>query len=204
MARQKKTDPQTALMAAMMLFWREGYHGLGTRQLEQETGLTRFTLQTSYGGKKVLFLKALDTYLDMFDEVLLPPLRKGTLDDIARWMEARPIPREMHDQLCNGCLMINSITEFGRGDEEINARAERFYGMIRSAFVEGLTAACRNGDLPEDFDVAGAAEILLGCTVALNIALKSAAPGAGAPALAAASGALVRGWRRLQPTESAP
>ncbi|MBV1933634.1 MAG: TetR/AcrR family transcriptional regulator [Parvibaculaceae bacterium] len=60
MSRSRKVAPEEAVQAAMEAFWKHGYHELGTRQLEEETGITRFTLQTTYGGKKKLFLNALD------------------------------------------------------------------------------------------------------------------------------------------------
>lgn len=195
MARQMKTDPQEALMGAMMLFWREGYFSVSTRQIEDETGLTRFTLQTTHGGKKAFFIKTLDAYLDLFPIYLLPQLQSGSLEDIASWFEARPIPKPMHAHICNGCMMVNSITEFGREDDVINTRAERYFDMLRGAFSESLTRVRAAGALKNEIDIDQASELLLGLATALNIAHKSAAPNARPAQLGAAAGALVRSWR---------
>ena len=196
MSRAKKVDPEAALMAALLLFWKEGYHGLGTRQLEQETGLTRFTLQTSYGGKKALFLLALDHYLDLFESHLAAPMQTGRLDDIAAWLQHVPVPEQVRPALCNGCLMINSILEFPRDDADVNLRAERYFDLIRGAFQTALHAARNQGELAEDFDCSMGAQMLFAFAVTRNITNKSAAPNAAPHAVAQAAAALIDSWRQ--------
>jgi TetR/AcrR family transcriptional repressor of nem operon len=194
MSRALKTDAESATLGAMMLFWRDGYHALGTRALESETGLTRFTLQTKYGGKKALFIKTLDLYLDLFDAYMLPSLRSGGLEGIAAWIEQRPVPDSFREALRNGCLMVNSITEFPRDDSAVNARADRYYGLLRAALVEALETARAKGELSGQIIVADAAEVLLALVVALNLSFKSKAPNADAGRIARAGAAMVRGW----------
>ena len=55
MARKRNTDHDSAVTAALDLFWCQGY-GASTREIESKTGLTRFTLQTAYGGKEGFYL----------------------------------------------------------------------------------------------------------------------------------------------------
>ena len=92
MARSRKVEPEAALQAAMTAFWQHGYCDLGTRQIEEETGITRFTLQTAYGGKMPLFLKTLDTYLDLFENFTKLDSAHGNLEVLATWFEARVDP----------------------------------------------------------------------------------------------------------------
>lgn len=195
MARAKKIDPDAALMAAMMLFWREGYHALGTRQIEEETGITRFTLQTTYGGKKSLFLLALDHYLDMFDLHLAPMMMQGGLDGLSDWLRDIPAPDALRPQLCNGCLMLNSILAFPRDDDDINQRSARYFTMLRLSFAKALTIARDSGELPADFDTTQAAELLFAISIARNIANKSAAPNAAPEAMGDAATMLTNSWR---------
>ena len=84
MARTRNIEEEPALAAAVAAFWQHGYGVLGTRQLEAETGITRFTLQKSYGGKMALFGKALDAYLDQMESDLMPLMADGTLEGLAR------------------------------------------------------------------------------------------------------------------------
>ena len=196
MARTKKVAPDTALIAAVKLFWKVGYHSASTRMIEQETGITRFTLQTSYGGKKALFLKALDHYLDLFDTYLLPDLQAGTPEAIASWFETGPRPQGLEDMLGQGCLMINSITEFASSDSDVMARSERFYVMMRTAFRNALDMAQKAQTIRDDIDIDHSAELLLANAVALHIALRSSVPSAQTDKLRAAAGTLVREWAK--------
>jgi len=196
MARARKIDPEMAVPAAMALFWQHGYGGLGTRQLEEETGITRFSLQTSYGGKMALFLKALDGYLVAFTAHGVPDMRDGELDTIAKWFDARTAPVMFPEVACFGCLMLNSIIEFSGNNADVNTRAERFYDMVRGGFCGALTAAQQKGNLPSDFDVTAHAEICLGVAISQNVIIRSAADNKAGARMAAGMGAVVRGWGR--------
>jgi TetR/AcrR family transcriptional repressor of nem operon len=194
MARSKKVDPEAAVQAAMMLFWKQGYMGLGTRQIEEETGITRFTLQTSYGGKMQLFLAALDTYLNIFETHGCPNMSDGDLNTIASWFEARTEPETFADIACYGCLMLNSLVEFAAQDRQVNLRRERFYRMVRSGFYSALRAAQQKGTVSSKFDVDAMAEVLLSSTIGLNIVIRSAADNSAGQKSAQSIGILVRSW----------
>jgi len=198
MARLKKVSDDLALQAAIKLFWEMGFFGLGTRQLEAETGITRFTLQTTYGGKKALFLSALDAYLDMFDAYVEASFEAISLEDLALWLEQRPVPEPMQDSVHQGCLMVNSILEFPRDDKDVTERAARFYDMMRRHFRQALTNIQSNqSGLAEDFDISQAVEMLLAAVIAQNVSNKTNATNADPKAMMQAAGAMVRGWRFL-------
>ena len=197
MSRLKKIDPEAAVQAAMVLFWQYGYKGLGTRQLEEETGITRFTLQTSYGGKKSLFLKALDYYLDQFEAHISPNMTDGSLDSIASWFEIRAEPVMLANVTCYGCLLLNSTVEFAAEDEDVNLRAERFFNTMRSGFHAALNAAKDKGNLPPDFDISGMAEVLLSGAIGLNIVIRAAASNSAGKDMANSIASLVRSWENL-------
>lgn len=196
MSRLKKIDPEAAVQAAMALFWKHGYNGLGTRQLEEETGITRFTLQTSYGGKKALFLSALDAYLIAFEIHVSPSMTDGSIEAIAAWFERRIEPVMMADITCYGCLLLNSTVEFAAQDEDVNQRAERFFNMLRGGFRKALSAAKHQGNLPAEFDVDAMAEVLLGGAVGLNIVIRSAASNSAGKSMGLSFATLVRSWAR--------
>jgi len=175
MSRLKKIDTEAAVQAAMVLFWQHGYNGLGTRQLEEETGITRFTLQTSYGGKKSLFLMALDYYLDQFEAHVSPNMTDGSLETIAGWFELRARPVMLANVTCYGCLLLNSTVEFAAQDDDVNLRAERFFNIMRSGFHSALNAVKEKGNLSPSFDVSEMAEVLLSGAIGLNIVIRAAA-----------------------------
>lgn len=194
MARARKVDAETALGAAVLAFWQTGFHSLGTRQMEEETGITRFSLQTAYGGKRVLFLKALDAYLDRFEAEMLPGMADGTLDGLARWFEVRCMRECAFEGSQWGCLMINSIVEFGGSDADVVLRSDRFYAMLRSGFRDALERIKENGEVSQTLDVAGSAEVLMTASIGLNVVIRSAADVEAGQPMAACIAAMVRGW----------
>lgn len=194
-ARSRKVEPEAALHAALVLFWKHGYNALGTRQLEEETGLTRFTLQTSYGGKKSLYLQTLDTYCDQFETLVLPQVSAQGIAGLAEWFEYRARSKTMPDVGCYGCLMLNATIEFQGQDAEVNIRTERYFAGFRDSFTAILRAAKQAGNLVPDFDVAKNVEVLLGVALGMNVLIRAGADNTAAAPMAAAIANQIRGWK---------
>lgn len=195
MARHRNTDPKKALQSAQRLFWKHGYGGLGTRQLEEETGITRFTLQTSYGGKKPLFLQTLTAYLDAMESIFLPDASSGDLEALAAWFEFRASSKFLPGVGCNGCLMLNSIVEFRGQDAEVNQKAERFFSMLHDRFKDLLETARKYDSLDPDVDIDAMVEILFGISLSMNVIIRAASDNVAAKPLALATAAMIRGWK---------
>lgn len=196
MSRAKKIAPENATQAALALFWKYGYNQLGTRQLEQETGITRFTLQTSYGGKMAFFLSALDTYLDMFEIHASPNMTDGKLETLATWFEMRPNPSIFADISNNGCFLLNTAVEFSATDDRVNQRIDRFYHIVRNGFSNALTEIKNQHKVKKDFDINAMAETLLSATIGLNIMIRAAGDNSAGQVTANAIGKLVTSWAK--------
>ena len=166
--------PETAIQNAMKLFWESGFNSTSTRQIETKTGITRFTLQKTYGGKKQLFLEALDLYLDIFKNNNSLNLTNANLDTIITWFEARSEPNHVFETSCFGCLLLNSAVEFGGKDAHINKRVNRFYTQLRSGFYNTLNTAQQNGNMADNIDINAMSEILLSAAIGQNIIIRSA------------------------------
>lgn len=194
MPRPSKSDPDQALIDATILFWKEGFHTVGTRQIETETGVTRFTLQTKYGGKKPYFLKTLDYYLDNFESILAPRMVDGKLDTLAQWFEHPSIPPQFAKTYGHGCLMVNSIIEFADADTDVNERANRFLSLLKGGFLAALQAIDAAGNVGDNFDPESKTELLLGCAIGMNVEMKIGSPLSNPMALAQATAGMIRGW----------
>lgn len=194
MSRSRKVAPEAAVNAAMALFWTHGYGSLGTRQIEEETGITRFTLQTTYGGKMKLFLTALDAYLDMFERSDLLNTVAGDLDSIARFFEMRGDATAMPEIAGQGCFMLNSMIEFSAHTPEITQRADRYFAMLRQGFRMALEGAQQDGRLEVGFDVAQKTEVLLSAALGLNAVIRASQDPRVGQQMAAAIASMVRQW----------
>lgn len=195
MARTRKVDSEQAGQAAVSAFWRYGYHALGTRQLETETGITRFTLQTTYGGKKALFDQAVDSYLNDMEGTMLPAMIDGSLDGIAKWFEMRCDESILPPEGAYGCLVINSLVEFSGTDAVMNAQRDRFFAMLTRAFDTALQQAKAAGELPDSFDIEAHTSVLLAGSIGLNVAICAAASPSGGQLIANSLATMVRGWK---------
>lgn len=194
MSRSRKVEPEAAVSAAMSLFWTHGFNALGTRQIEEETGITRFTLQTTYGGKMKLYLAALDGYLDMFENSGLLSATDGDLEGIATFFDIRGNPEAMPAIACQGCIMLNSMMEFSTNIAEINQRADRYFTMLRQRFSSALETAKSKGNLPKTFDIHKKTEVLLSATLGLNAVIRASKDHIVGQEMAGAIAEMVREW----------
>lgn len=194
MSRSRKADPDAALNAALMLFWEHGFAGVGTRQIETDTGITRFTLQTTYGGKLTLYLKALDAYLDMFETRAAPNMTDGKLETLAKWFERRADPDHLSDFAGLGCMALNATVEFRMSQPQVTARIQRFYAIVSGGFERALTACVESGDLPPAFDCRAQAQLLMANAIGINMIIRAHADNTACAEVATATAALIRSW----------
>lgn len=195
MARKRKTDHDSAVAGALDLFWRQGYHGASTRELEQETGLTRFTLQTTYGGKEKFFLKTLDTYLDNAEARHFPDPDTFSLDNLANWFRGITSTDRMPKIKDAGCLAFNSISSFERSDPEVNARIERYLTALEGRFSTILSRAKTEGTLRADIDPDEAAKLLIGLLLGLHTIMKARTSDHFPQSYSEAAVGLIEGWK---------
>ena len=195
MGRARKTPQDQALLKAIALFWREGYEGVGTRMIEEETSITRFTLQTVYGGKRALFLTALDLYLDLLLGSIDAALADQSLQSLIAWLEDLPVPAGLKGALNPGCFMVNSMGGFPAEEADIAARATRFFTHLKGHFQTILQKARDAGTLRVDIDLEDATMILLSCATTRALANKSGGPVFPMSALNQAAANLVASWR---------
>jgi TetR/AcrR family transcriptional repressor of nem operon len=86
MARPKTFDENATLDAAIDCFWQRGYAATSMRDLTEAMGIGGPSLYNAYGGKRELFVRALERYLD-----------RSMRSRIAR-LEATTLPkRAVHD-----------------------------------------------------------------------------------------------------------
>ncbi|MEM7300345.1 MAG: TetR/AcrR family transcriptional regulator [Pseudomonadota bacterium] len=196
MARKRKTDHESAVASALDLFWSEGYSGASTREIEEKTGLTRFTLQTSYGGKEGFFLETLDAYLDRAEASAFPDPDSTDLGSLAEWFESLVVPGRIPSIDQKGCLAFNSIAEFDRANDAVNARIERYLTLFEERVSEILVNARADGDPLSRLAPDDAAKILVDLLLGLHVAIKARSNDDFAMGHARSIAVLIRSWMR--------
>lgn len=62
--RKRKFDEQTALQAAMEVFWAKGFVGASLADLTKSMNINKPSMYSAFGNKETLFIKATQHYID--------------------------------------------------------------------------------------------------------------------------------------------
>jgi len=149
--RPRSFDEAEALDRAMRIFWAKGYTGTSYPDLEAATGLHRQSLRYAFGDKASLFRRAVEHYAETRLWTVLELLRRpgSVAGNIAAVFD---IWAKDADAARQGCMMVNSLAEFG----EAQAAAGPALAAARRRLLEALAAAFRaaqvEGAVRDDID----------------------------------------------------
>ncbi len=170
MGRPRTFDDETALDAAIQCFWHRGYEATSVRELSASMGICGTSLYNAFGGKRALFVKALEHYLDRSTrarirrlETSLPP------KEAVRAFIAEIIERSLADRDRRGCFLINSALEVAPHDGELGAAIAARLGEIEDFFHRAIAAAQAAGDVPPSRSARDLARLLLGVLLSVRV-----------------------------------
>ncbi|MFC9257650.1 TetR/AcrR family transcriptional regulator [Amycolatopsis thailandensis] len=150
MARPKEFDERAAIGRAMDAFWVRGYEGTSTQALCEATGLGRSSIYNTFTSKHELFVRALDHYAER-GIVARTALLEESGTGIERFgaLFSYTIDEEVAHP-GRGCLVVNTVAEFGDRDPEIRARID----ADTKRHLTLLAACAREGQLDGTIDSA--------------------------------------------------
>lgn len=175
MARTKEFDPEAALRATLELFWTRGYEATSMADLVEHTGVARASLYATFGGKRDLYLKALDRYGDLTDP--------GLLDRLAQPGPALPAVRALVESYADeaagprgrrGCFIVNTAVELAPHDPAAARRVQASWDLIEAALTSALIRAQAQGELAGDRDPRALGRMLLVLMQGLRVMGKAA------------------------------
>jgi TetR/AcrR family transcriptional repressor of nem operon len=193
--RPRAFEPEVALDSAMRRFWSQGFEATSLDDLEAATGLSRSSLYNTFGTKRELFEHALRRYLDTLEANLLDPLENGTegLVDIELFIDR--LGSQLDDpRFVAGCLLTNSLAEFGGRDASVVRHGNAYLERAGQAIHSALTRAAARGEI-EAADVGSRSEVLVGLVLGINLIARSGLGKARLSALVTAVHAELDGWR---------
>lgn len=145
MPRVKQFNIEEVLKKAMELFWRKGYHATSVQDLVDELKINRASLYDTFGGKKALFDRALDLYMESNRTRIKTFLEE--VDDPVQAIEQllrQAIREAITDREQKGCFVVNATTELAANDALLQSRLknnqELFIQNIKYALLKGQTA----------------------------------------------------------------
>jgi AcrR family transcriptional regulator len=146
--RPRGFDQLKALEAAMLTFWRRGYHGTSLDDLVAATHASRASLYSVFGDKKALLIAALDLYsqqfVDRMDGIMqAEPDGKTAL----RMVLSASADRLSDGQAPEGCLRCNSTLELTGYDPDIDLALDRSNRSYTTTVQRLADRSLRNGQI---------------------------------------------------------
>ncbi|WP_299107392.1 TetR/AcrR family transcriptional regulator [uncultured Winogradskyella sp.] len=139
MARKKQYNEAEVLEKAMNLFWKNGYESTSMQMLEQEMGINKFSIYSSFGNKHGLFLESLKQYKSRVHAVL-EKFKNGTkgVEDIKQFFYDS-VTSNFKDDNLKGCFVTNTYNEFSENEDElIQDQMNSFMDNLKSIIIEKL------------------------------------------------------------------
>lgn len=157
------------------LFWRRGYAHTSIEDVVQATGMNRYALYNAFGGKRELFLAALDDYYNERKAVFIA----GLNDPETPPLEA--VRKVMEFAICEltergaGCLLCNVANDLGPTDAVIAARVETYLTEIEHAYTKALSRAKEQHALNDAVAPEAGAKMLVAIQLGVGVRAKSGA-----------------------------
>ncbi|WP_163848692.1 TetR/AcrR family transcriptional regulator [Pseudooceanicola aestuarii] len=179
MARARPYDRDTALDAALSLFWRKGYHATSLKDLEGALNMRPGSIYAAFHSKEDLYLASLERYFDRNSSQLQDLLeRSGSpLGALANHLRsfARPDATSGH----RACMLVKTLLDVTEADTAIADRARGYMDAMTELFTAFFDKAQAMGELPQDANTAQLARRYQADVTALRIeAQRGGDPGA--------------------------
>ena len=162
MSRKLEFDCDQAIHRATGLFWKKGYSNTSLRDLLKVMRIGEGSFYNTFQGKKHLYVECLKHYNDTVSRRRLEALlsRESVREGIRAFFKT--ILDELDDpRTPRVCLLSASLSGDVLEDRELKRAVLRDMKAFSGAFIERLRGAKKTGELPKDFDVEVAAQVVV-------------------------------------------
>lgn len=173
--RPRKEDPETALTAAMMLFWQKGFKRTTLSDLENATGLVKPSLYHAFGNKMEIFAKALEHYVNTVGRpISIETLRDDIpVDEGIKNFLTTVADRTYDTSTPEGCMTVNTIVESSDSAPELKKLSRKF-SEERFNYFRGYIERLKSNELlPETLEVDDLASFLEAQFISISVLYKS-------------------------------
>ncbi len=159
MPRPRTFDADTALDAALEVFWTHGFDGCSIQDLLDAMNINRQSLYNTFGDKRTLFLRVLKRYQQRLEEELAPLRSEDAgLDVLYAFAHKSVASQQEHG--AGACLMV--MTAFSPHIEDPELAKVIRYGskVLRRCLSEFVEANQKRGELPDSLVPSVTANVL--------------------------------------------
>ena len=153
MGRRRSFDEEKALEAAAGCFWSRGFEATSVRDLTGSMGIAGPSLYNAFGGKRGLFVAALDHYCSRSMRERIARFEAsasgaGAIEAFFRDV----IERSLLDEERKGCFLVNAALEVAPHDARLAEAICCYVGEIRSFFRRHIEKAQECGETSRAID----------------------------------------------------
>lgn len=173
MGRHREFSVETALDAALCVFWRKGYEATSYADLTEATGVERPALYSAFGNKEALFRRALTRYHERYLGYLPEALELPTSRQVAAHFLRGAVDLNTRYPDRTGCFGINGVLAGSDDAEPIRQALIEYRATGEAMLRERFERSKAEGDLPETADCATLAAYLMAVTHGLAVQAKA-------------------------------
>ncbi|SNQ43516.1 TetR/AcrR family transcriptional regulator [Cellulophaga lytica] len=139
MPREKQYKEEEVIEKAMGLFWKNGYRNTSLRMLSKEMGINQFSINASFGNKQKLFLESLKLYRSKLQKLINVFENSSNGIESIKHFFYQFAEFSNQDNNKRGCLMINTMSEFGLDvDKQVGSIISNYEKQLRTLFKKNL------------------------------------------------------------------
>ena len=173
MARPKEFDQDKVLHKAIHLFSQQGFAATSTDELMRVMDVSRQSMYDTFGDKRALFLKALETYVSESVDTIRDVLEEPGPALVAIRNALASFAERTDLSSTEGCMGINAVCEFGQRDNEVNQVLREAARRQRETLMKVLMHAKTQGELSGNVDLTGLADFFESTLTGIRMAAKS-------------------------------
>ena len=154
LGRPRNFDRDTALDAAMRLFWRKGFGDTSLDDLLEVMGLSKSSFYATFKSKEDLFSESLKHYSKSIAEAMGQRLLKAPSGRVFIEAIFSMAVQEAREKRIDGCLLLNSALEFGQRHPDFNQDIKKSMIILDGLFQQAVQRGQKEGDIASKTDAA--------------------------------------------------
>ncbi|MHA7874539.1 TetR family transcriptional regulator [Roseivivax sp.] len=176
MTRARPYDRETALAAAMELFWSKGFHATSLRDLEAALQMKPGSIYAAFSSKEALFRAALERYFTAQRAGLAESLAQEGAPLAALAAHLRETARRAAED--RACMLVKTVLECAGSAAPLGALARDYLDALQEDFAAAFARAQAQGELPEGASVNRLARRYQADVIALKVEGQRGTPAA--------------------------
>lgn len=174
--RPLEYNPEIALNAAMLLFWRKGYESTSLQDLLKTMGLSKSSFYQAFKSKHQLFQQSIQHYRKVLSEDLETQIRQA--DSSRQFIENlfySVASETSGPNARRGCILMNTANEFAQTDTEIADLIGDSIQQVTTIFERAILQAQNENQISKDKDARSLATYLVSTMSGLKNMVKAGA-----------------------------